>query len=93
MLGELVSGNSAILTVHGSNFAVDRQPSGYGELTSILGGYSYDEPVRHLTGTLANGEPIDNDFYIGYDAKIILIPEPATLLLLGFGAVMVRKRR
>lgn len=93
MLGELVSGNSAILTVHGSNFAIDGQPFGYGELTSMLGGYSYDEPVRHLTGTLANGETIDNDFYIGHDAQIVLIPEPATLLLLALGAVMLRRKR
>lgn len=93
LLNELVSDDSAVLTIHGSDFAVDGQPFGYGELTSLLGGYSYDEPVRHLTGTLANGESIDNDFYIGKNASIVLIPEPATLLLLGLGAVMVRKRR
>ncbi|MFX1265698.1 MAG: PEP-CTERM sorting domain-containing protein [Promethearchaeota archaeon] len=33
----------------------------------------------------------DNDFYIGYNAIIILVPEPSTLLLLGLAAVMVRR--
>lgn len=93
LLNELVSDDSAILTIHGSNFAVDGQPFGYGELTSILGGYSYDDPVRYLTGTLANGEAIDNDFYIGNNASIVLIPEPATLLLFGLSALMLRRRR
>lgn len=93
LLNELVSDDLAILTIHGSNFAVDGQPIGYGELTSILGGYSYDDPVRHLSGTLANGEAIDNNFYIGNNASIILIPEPSMLLLLSLGAVILRKRK
>jgi hypothetical protein len=84
---------SAIVTIHGSNFAVDGQAFGYGELTSILGGSTGYEPDRRLTGTLASGEPIDNFFYIGHDAKIILVPEPVTLLMLALGAVMARKRR
>ena len=91
---ELASGNLAVITVHGSDFAVDGEPVGYGELRSVLGGYPYDDPVRHLTGTLANGEPIDNDFHIGNDATIVLVPEPATLFLLGLGGLdLLRKRR
>lgn len=77
--GELFSIDWAVLTVHGSNFAVDGQPCGYGELTSIFGGHWGAEPSRHLTGTLASGEPIDNDFYIGNDAKIVLVPEAGSI--------------
>ena len=77
----------------GSDFAVDGQPVGYGELTSVYGGGWNNEPWRRLTGKLDNGDTIDNDFRIGYDAKIVLTPEPATLLLLGLGAVMVRRKR
>ncbi|MHC4461408.1 MAG: hypothetical protein ACYS6W_02265 [Planctomycetota bacterium] len=65
-----------ILTIEGLDFAVDGVPVGYGNLMSILGGNIYDEPTRHLTGTLANGDPVDNDFYIGGDAKIVLAPAP-----------------
>lgn len=67
------------LTIHGSDFVIDGQPFGYGELTSILGGNYWDDPTRHLTGTLASGEPIDNDFYIGDDAKIVLVPEAGSI--------------
>jgi hypothetical protein len=88
----LVFWDSAIVTIHGSNFAVDGQAFDYGELASIYGGSTSLEPVRRLTGTLVSGEPIDNHFYIGHDAKIFLVPEPTTLLLLGLGAIMVRRK-
>ena len=71
-----------VLTISGSDFAVDGQPVGYGELTSIFGGYYGNEPPRHLTGTLAGGEPIDSDFYIGQYARIILIPPPQTIVVI-----------
>ncbi len=35
--------------------------------------------VRHLAGTLDNCNLIDNNFRIGYDVKIVLIPEPSNL--------------
>lgn len=40
------------------------------------GGWWTKEPERRLTGTLASGEPIDNVFYISYDAKIVLVGGP-----------------
>ena len=39
--------------------------------------------LRHLAGTLDNCNLIDNNFRIGYDVKIVLIPESSNLLLLG----------
>jgi hypothetical protein len=75
---------SSRITIDGSNFAIDGTP--LGEITTILGtGGSF----RRLTGTLANGDIINNQFRISDDAKLFLVPEPATLLLLGFGAVMM----
>jgi hypothetical protein len=84
---------NAVLTIDGSDFAVDGTPVGYVELSSIFGGYHFDEPYRRLTGTLFNGDSLDSDFQIGHNAKILLVPEPATLLLLGLGASMLRKRK
>jgi hypothetical protein len=93
----LIADFDGVLTIIGSDFAVDGVPFGYGELTSILGGIYHLEPSRHLTGTLASGGSIDNDFYIGNDAKIELIPVPApgALVLgsIGLGFVSWLRRR
>ncbi len=91
--GNLALLDQSLVQIFGYDFAVDGQPFGYGELTSIFGGDIYYEPLRHLTGTLLSSELIDNDFYIGHDAKIVLVPEPTTLLLLGLGGLALRKRR
>jgi hypothetical protein len=90
---ELLIDISATLTIHGWDFAVDGQPFGYGELTSILGGWYYNEPYRHLTGILASGDLLDNDFYIGHDARIVLVPEPASAVILGLGSLFFSLRR
>ena len=84
---------SASLTIHGSDFAIDGSPVGLGEITSILGGSYWYEPYRRLTGTVANGDIINNQFRIGNDASIVLVPEPATLLLLTLGVLTLRKKR
>jgi hypothetical protein len=86
--------DSGILTIQGFNFAVDGKPVGYGELSSLLGGNG-SEPARTLTGTLQSGQTINTTFYIdGNQARISLAtPEPATLLLLGLGGMILRKHR
>jgi len=46
-----------------------------------------------LTGTLLSGDPINNQFRIGNNAKIVLVPEPATIVLLGLGGLALLRRR
>jgi hypothetical protein len=75
-----VLSEAAILAIYGSNFAIDGTPFGFGEITSIFGGDYSNDPFRRLTGTLANGDIINNQFLIGYDAKIVLSP-PFTLTI------------
>jgi hypothetical protein len=89
---ELVAGGNGKLIINGSNFAIDGTPFVSGQITSILGGDFSNEPSRRLTGILANGDIINNQFLIGNTAEIVLVPEPATLLLLGFGMVMLRRK-
>jgi len=85
--------DNAVCTINGSDFTVDGTSVGFTELTSIFGLKLEYEPYRRLTGILSNGDLLDNDFRIGHSAKIILIPEPATLLFLGIGGLMLRRRR
>lgn len=83
----ILLGNSAGLTIHGSGFSIDGQPVGYGDLTSILGGAYNNEPYRQITGTLANGDILNNRFKVGETATIHLVPEPSTMVLLVGAAV------
>ena len=82
-LGVLIATADSQITIHGTDFNYP-----YGPLLS---------PSR-LNGTLANGDPIvDLGCWIfpGGTASIILTsnPEPATILLLGLGGVIVGRRR
>lgn len=89
----LFSTDNAELIINGSNFAIDGIPVGFGEITSILGGYVGNEPSRRITGTLANGDAINNQFQVGYSASINLIPEPATISLLALGFLLLRRKK
>lgn len=81
--------DNGVLTIVGSNFFIDGQPAPYGTYDAGLNGRT-----GVLEGILANGDPINNTVEILMDSTLILaIPEPSTLLLLGLGAVMLRKRR
>ena len=76
---------NGIMTIHGSAFAVGGTPVGYTELTGFLTG--------QLTGTLRSGDPINAYFEIYNNGKMVLVPEPATLILFGLGGfTMLRKR-
>ena len=88
----LIADYDSVITIHGSDFAVDGQLFGYGELTSMFRLAPTVDPPRQLTGTLLSGDLLDNSFYIGSNASIVLIPEPSTLLLLGLGGVALRRK-
>lgn len=80
--------NNAILTLYG----VFDLP--YGPLPGHSNPYVTPRPTGRFTGVLSNGDIIDHYYWIFDDASIILapIPEPCTLLLLGVGGLLIRKR-
>jgi hypothetical protein len=81
----LKASENSTITIFGSDFAIDGLSVGYGPITAASG---------ILTGTLTSGETINNDFYIYDNATIVLIPEPATILLFGLASLtLLRKRR
>jgi len=87
--GNITLQNQSCIEFIGTDFAIDGIPFGYGEydVNSISGNYGT------LTGTLSNGDYLNNKLVFYDDSSIILVPEPYTLLLLGFGTVMLRKKR
>jgi len=77
--------HSSVVTFHGRNFSVSDGLILYGDRvlgTGLLAGEWFDG-TPWTVNILANRPT----------AKILAIPEPATLLLLGLGAVMVRRKR
>jgi hypothetical protein len=91
-IGEIISAREySQITIFGNDFEVDGNPIGYGPITegtiNELGMLT-----GTLTGTLVNGDFLNNAFDIDPDATIILVPEPATLLLIGIGVLCLRRR-
>ena len=64
-----------ILTIVGSDFTINGTPVPYGEYDTM--GQEWVHGT--LTGTLANGDLLDNEFYIYGDSKIILSEPDASL--------------
>ena len=81
---QIIAADASQITILGSNFEIDGVPVGYGEIGVTSG---------LLTGNLENGiDMINNNFYIDPDASIFLVPEPSTMLLVGLGALCLRRR-
>lgn len=81
--------DQSAITFEGSDFAINGKNVHYGHYSV------WDYPGGAiLTGTLAEGGDLNNPFFIRNGSTIILIPEPATVLLLGLGSLtLLRKRR
>ena len=63
----------------------------------MIDGVAVDYGTYHtegnLYGQLANGDILDCVFWCCGANDVILIPEPATILLLSLGAMMLRKNK
>ncbi|MHC4266240.1 MAG: PEP-CTERM sorting domain-containing protein [Planctomycetota bacterium] len=98
----LVAYRNAEIYLEGSGFQVDGTPLGFGDK---LSDYAYFNSASNryegtIIGTLADESVLNNIFYISNTGPlegtgdIIIIPEPATIFILGFGAItLLRKKR
>ncbi len=85
---EIHIGDSARVTIHGSDFEVNGVPISYGTVYS-------GSREGQLTGILADGTGLNIPLRNTQNASLtfVLIPEPTTLLLLGLGGLMMRRKR
>ncbi|KKK75608.1 hypothetical protein LCGC14_2872020, partial [marine sediment metagenome] len=76
ILGDIYAGTNSndgsTITFAGSNFRINGTSVGYGEYDTM----GRDSVHATLTGTLANDEPVDNEFYIYGSSSIVLVPDP-----------------
>ncbi|MCJ7777875.1 MAG: PEP-CTERM sorting domain-containing protein [Sedimentisphaerales bacterium] len=79
---------SSLITFYGSDFAINGQPVALGEYASSYCSYS-----GQVTGTLTDGSLLNTSFGLKGNADILFIPEPATVLLVGLGVLVLRRRR
>jgi hypothetical protein len=88
--GEICAyGDDSTITFVGSNFAINGASVEYG----VFDTSGLDWVHGTLTGTLSSGDELNNEVYIYRDSHIVLIPEPATLFLLGLVAVILRSKQ
>ena len=83
--------HTSVITIYGTGF---NYPYGPIDIPKVYDEhYEYFYATGTLTGTLLNGDPINIGFRIYDNASIVLIPEPASLLLMGLGGLLIRKRK
>ena len=86
--GRIAAVRDGLITLVGSNFAVNGTPVGYGDFASDYA------PSGTLTGILAGGDILNNSFsLIQTGADITFVPEPGAILLLGLGGLAVLRKR
>jgi len=86
--GRIAAVRDGLITLVGSNFAVNGTPVAYGDFASDYA------TSGTLMGILANGDVLNNSFsLIQPGADITFIPEPGTILLLGLGGLAVLRKR
>lgn len=88
ILGDRLSaGMDGLITLVGSDFAIDGTPVGYGDSARDYGQFGT------ITGSLANGDAIDIPYSALDSSDIVFIPEPASILMLGLGGLSLLRRR
>lgn len=106
-VGTLGAGINGTIYLNGTGFKVDGQTLTYGDKLSDFvplvvyrpDGNIYDCYTGTVTGTLADGSALNTLFAIyntgdlAGTADIYIIPEPATVILLGFGGLILRSRK
>lgn len=78
--------DQTLITLDGKDFSINGVPVENGDYAR-----SYSLNGR-ITGTLANGDSFNNLYDIRGNSDILFVPESATLMLVGLGGLILRKR-
>jgi hypothetical protein len=99
-LGGTIYSQHGTLTIRGGSIQSSLVPFSQTVLYVVGSGFNYPlgaipDASGVLTGVLADGSPIDTSFSIhpGDGHRLVLVPEPSTGLLLGFGLFAMRCSR
>lgn len=99
---EIVTQKDGLIYLLGRDFSINGESLEYGDKLSEFGMIEtgpFDYYYGVINGILADGSTLNNGFEIYFTGMyegtgdIIIIPEPTTLLLLGMGGVLMRKRK
>ena len=95
-ISQLLALGNGTIYLYGTEFMVGNHVLSYGDSLRNYGTINGNEITGTITGKLQDDSILSNTFTIyGLDtnADIIVIPEPASLLLLGAGGLVLRKRK
>lgn len=97
ILDRIESEYNAMIYLDGSGFEINGQKLSYGDSLKSFANNPGNPffAVGNITGTLADGSDLDNEFLITLASStgdIIIIPEPLTIILVGFGSLFIRTK-
>ncbi len=97
--------HDGIVYLVGSDFKVDGQALSEGDKLSEFGTFYHSIPIGSgsvlnyysgtITGTLLDGSYLNDTFYVASAgaSDIIIVPEPCSLVFLGLGGLVLRRRK
>jgi hypothetical protein len=98
-IGDLMADSFGTIFLHGKDFRIGNTVLNIGDHLrkyGVIGGPNYGFLTGVITGTLFDGSTLSSSFEVSLpdpNADIIVIPEPATIGLLAFGGLLIRRRR
>jgi hypothetical protein len=99
-IGNLHVYDTAVVNLHGGHISSGTISAGRpGDFGGVINFYGYDLATTDLDGRVRihgfyhDGSPCDINVEEGLSGRVNLIPEPATIWLLGLGGLVLRTRK
>lgn len=86
--GRMTAYNDSVFVLSGEDFSINGIKVTNGEYNGV--GLEY--PYFDVSFISSQGIAFSYDFFLNDNSRLVLVPEPATLLMLGIGGLLLRKR-